>query len=111
MAWLTDLLIQATAFLKPYSLQMSVALVATLLVIYGDAINRTVRVFVKPYPFVLRISAFVLLCTLGYGALTVWGAGQLRHLMTLIPDTLFAPVMALAFIIVGILAERYHKST
>jgi len=111
MAWLTDLLLQATAFLKPYSLQMSVALVATLLVIYGDAINRTVRVFVKPYPFLLRISAFVLLCTLGYGALTVWGSGQVRQLMLLIPDTVFAPAMALAFIILGVLAERYHKST
>ena len=111
MAWLTDLMVQFSAYLKPYSLQMSVALVATLLVIYGDAINRTVRVFVKPYPFVLRISAFVLLCTLGYGALTVWGAGQVRNLMAMLPDTLFGPVMLLAFIIVGVLAERYHKST
>lgn len=111
MDWLTNLLLQATAYLKPYSLQMSVALVATLLVIYGDAINRTVRIFVKPYPFILRISAFVLLCTLGYGALTVWGAGQIRTLMAMLPDTLFGPVMLLAFIIVGALAERYHKNT
>ena len=111
MSWITDLLLQANGWLKPYSMQMSVAFVATLLVIYGDAINRTVRVFVKPYPFILRISAFVLLCTLGYGALTVWGAGQVRNLMSMLPDTLFGPVMLLAFIIVGVLAERYHKST
>ncbi|GAA6134512.1 hypothetical protein NBRC116188_13010 [Oceaniserpentilla sp. 4NH20-0058] len=71
MAWLNDILLQAGAWLKPYSMQMAVAFVATLLVIYGDAINKTLRVFVKPYPFLIRISAFVVLCTLGYGALTV----------------------------------------
>ena len=111
MVWLTDLLIQGAAFLKPYSMQMSVALVATLLVIYGGVINRTVRVFVRPYPAILRISVFVLLCTVGYGALTVWCADQLRGLLGMIPDVIFGPVMAVAFIIVGILAERFHKST
>ncbi len=111
MAWFTDLLIQGAAYLKPYSMQMAVALVATLLVIYGNVINRTVRALVKPYPAILRISAFVLLCTVGYGALTVWCADQLRVLIGMIPDVIFGPVMAAAFITVGILAERFHKTT
>lgn len=110
MSSIAEYLLQATQWLKPYSLQMSIALIATILVIYGNAINRTVRVFVKPYPFVIRITAFVLLCTLGYGALTVWGASQIRNLMTMIPNLFFAPVMLLAFILLGFLAERYHKS-
>ncbi len=109
MNWITDLLLQGAAYLKPYSGQLAVALVATLLVIYGDAINRTVRVFVKPYPFILRISAFVVLCTLGYGALTVWGAGQLKMFMASVPDVYFAPLMFFAFLALGFLAERYHK--
>lgn len=92
-------------------MQLSVAFVATLLVIYGDAINKTVRVFVKPYPFLVRISAFVVLCTLGYGALTVWGSGQLHQLMHQIPATLFAPVVLVSFIILGVLAERFHKKS
>jgi hypothetical protein len=109
MDWVTDLLLQANSWLKPYSMQLSVAFVATLLVIYGDAINKTVRVFVKPYPFVVRISAFVVLCTLGYGALTVWGSGQVHQLIHKIPATLFAPVVFGSFIILGVLAERFHK--
>ncbi len=109
MSWITDLLLQANGWLKPYSMQMSVAFVATLLVIYGDAINKTVRVFVKPYPLLIRITAFVLLCTLGYGAITVWGSAQLHKLIHQLPNTLFAPVMLAAFILLGFLAERFHK--
>lgn len=110
MNWMTSLLLDGAALLKPYSLQMAVAFVATLLVIYGDAINRTVRIFVKPYPFILRILAFVLLCTLGYGAITVWGSAQLQLVMGRIPDLYFAPIVFVAFLFLGILAERYHKS-
>ncbi len=110
MNWINDILLQGAAHLKPYTGQLAVAMVATLLVIYGDAINKTVRLFVRPYPFILRISAFVVLCTLGYGALTVWGAGKLKVLMTALPDVYFAPVTLLAFVVLGFLAERYHKN-
>lgn len=109
MNWITDLLLQANGWLKPYSMQMAVAFVATLLVIYGDAINKTVRVFVKPYPFLIRITAFVVLCTLGYGALTVWGSAQVHKLIHQLPNVLFAPVVLCAFILLGVLAERFHK--
>jgi len=106
---LHSLLNDASAWLKPYSAEMAVAFVATLLVIYGDSFNRVVRVFVKPYPMVLRISAFILLCTLGYGAITVWGSGQLNALILTLPNVYFAPVVVTAFIVLGVLAERYHK--
>lgn len=111
MAWLTDILIQGAVYLKPYTLQVSVALVATLLVIYGNVINRGVRLLIRPYPMVLRISVFVLLCTVGYGALTVWCAGQLQVLLGMIPDVVLGPTVVLAFIILGFLAERFHKTT
>lgn len=110
ISMLVGYLNDAAQWLRPYSGQMSVALVATVLVIYGDTINKAVRVFVKPYPFILRISAFVLLCTLGYGTLTVYGAGQVSILMQKIPNVYFAPSIVLAFLVLGFLAERYHKS-
>ncbi len=110
MDWLNEMLLQCTHWLKPHTAQVAVALVATFLVIYGNTINRMVRLFVKPYHFVLRVGAFVLLCTLGYGALTVWGVNKLKQLIATLPDLYFAPTILLAFIILGILAERYHKN-
>ena len=110
MSFITDLLMQGAAWIKPYTGQLAVAFVATLLVIYGDAINKTVRVFVKPYPFLLRIFAFVLLCTLGYGTVTVWGSGQVKTLLLQVPDIYLPIVILCAFTILGVLAERYHKS-
>ena len=110
MSWITDLLMQGSQWLRPYSGEMAVAFVATLLVIYGDAINRTVRIFVKPYPLLLRITAFVALCTIGYGTLTVWGSGQVKDAMQMVPDMFFAPLMLCAFVLLGFLAERFHKS-
>jgi len=110
MDWLNQLLLDATAYLKPHSAQLAVAMVATLLVIYGNAINRTLRALVKPYPFVIRVAAFILLCTLGYGVLTVWGANQLRDLMSSLPNVYFAPVVVASFVVLGVLAERFHKN-
>jgi len=110
MDWLNQLLLEATSNLKPYSYQLSVAMVATLLVIYGNTINRTLRALVKPYPFVIRVSAFILLCTFGYGLLSVWGATQLRLVMSSLPNLYFAPTIVALFILLGVLAERFHKN-
>lgn len=110
MDWLNHLLLDATSNLKPYSSQLAMAMVATLLVIYGNAINRTLRALVKPYSFVIRVSAFILLCTLGYGALTVWGASQLKQLISTLPNLYFTPVMLASFVFLGVLAERFHKN-
>jgi hypothetical protein len=109
MNWINELLLQSAVYLKPYTAQLAVALVATLLVIYGNSINRAVRLLVRPYSFIVRISVFIVLCTLGYGALTVWGASQLKVLMVTLPDVYFTPVVLVAFIILGVLAERFHK--
>ena len=110
MSGIQSLLIEATVHLKPYSAQIAVALVATLLVIYGHTINRTLRALVKPYHFVIRVMAFVLLCTLGYGLITVWGVHQVKVLIAALPSVYFTPVIVLVFIVLGILAERFNKN-
>jgi hypothetical protein len=58
---------------------------------------------------VLRITAFVLLCTLGYGTATVWGSSQIKLLILQIPDMYLPLVIVGAFVVLGFLAERYHK--
>lgn len=82
------------------------SIVATLMVIYGTAINQRIRKALKPMPFLARVVCFVLICAVGYGWLS-WSivkccVGLLAHVS---PATLVVTVV-LAFCGVGWLAER-----
>ena len=64
--------------LSPYYAEMSIMLMATILVVYGDIINSHIKRILAPYHFILRVSLFVVLCAFGYGALTLYGAPFLQ---------------------------------
>ena len=82
------------------------SIVATLMVIYGTAINQRIRKALKPIPFLGRVVCFVLVCAVGYGWLS-WFIVKccVGVLVQLSPATLLL-VVALAFCVVGWLAER-----
>jgi hypothetical protein len=82
------------------------SLVATLMVIYGTAINQRIRKALKPIPFLGRVVCFVLICAVGYGWLS-WFIVKccVSVLVQLSPSTLVVSV-AVAFCLVGWLAER-----
>lgn len=101
-----ELLAALTRGLAPYFSQMSLMLVATILVVYGDVINQAVKQLLRPCHFLLRVSLFVLLCAFGYGALTLYGAPFLLHLVKFFPGYLQGLVFVSAFLLIGILAER-----
>tara|TARA_E500000331_G_scaffold10750_1_gene9918 strand:- start:71 stop:394 length:324 start_codon:yes stop_codon:yes gene_type:complete len=101
-----ELLAQLTRWLSPYFNQMSLMLVATLLVVFGDIINKYVKQVLKPCHFIIRVSLFVLLCAFGYGALTLFGAPFVLHLIHFFPGYLQGLVFVSAFFAVGLFAER-----
>ena len=88
---------------------VATALVATFLVIFGNRINTIVRLAVKPYPFYLRVSAFVFLCTAGYGAMAAWLTPWVERLMGALSPVVLLPLLVVLFVTVGILAERGPK--
>ena len=71
-------LVQLGNWMRPHIMLVAMAQVATLLTIYGDHINVVVRVLVKPYHFILRLAAFVALCTFGYGQGIAWALAGRR---------------------------------
>lgn len=104
-----NLVNQLAAYVRPHIDDIALALVATLLVIFGDTINDLLRHAVRKQPVWLRVSAFIGLCTFGYGALSVWLTPILeRYLHSLSAGVLLGGVAG-AFILVGVLAERYHS--
>ena len=92
--------------LSPYYAEMSIMLMATILVVYGDIINSHIKRFLAPYHFILRVSLFVVLCAFGYGALTLYGAPFLHHIIAYLPWQYQGAGFVFAFMFIGFLAER-----
>lgn len=88
---------------------IALALVATLLVIYGDNLNRLVKKQLKPYPRLIRILGFVLMCAFGYGALTVLFTPVLANWLALVPIKWIGPLVLGLFLLVGWLAESKRQ--
>lgn len=96
-------------WVRQYILMISMAQIATLLVVFGDHINAVVRVLVKPYPFVMRVAAFVALCAFGYGALTAFTTPLYAQALVKLNSNLLTPVILISFILIGVLTERGLK--
>ena len=100
---------QLDVWLRQYLMVISMAQVATLLVIFGNYINATVRLLVRSHALPIRITVFILLCTFGYGAITAFltplyanGLGKLG--MNLLPI-----VILITFSIIGMISEQGLK--
>jgi len=104
-----NLLITVAGYLRPHTDDIALALVATLLVIFGDTINDLLRKMVRGQPAWLRVGAFIALCTFGYGALSVWLTPLLESYLRTLSAAMYLLLVFGSFILVGVLAERYHS--
>ena len=89
-----------------HSYKISLAFVATCLVLFGDNINMFVRRSVKNYFFLFRIIIFILLCAAGYGLMTVTMHPIIHNLFLKVPRDYSFLVVVFSFIYLGVLAER-----
>ena len=96
-------------FIRPYVREISLALIATILALYGSYINDAVKSLMKNYHFIVRFSVFVLLCAFGYGALSVYAAKFVKLLLLHINDLWLAPMVIVSFLLIGLLAEHKKK--
>lgn len=103
---MNELLTSAADILRPYLSQISVAITAALLVLFGDHLNGFVRDSVKDYNFLVRLTVFILIVTFGYGALSLFLAHVLAGLIGQIPKFYLCPALILTFIIIGVIAEE-----
>lgn len=93
-------------WMRPHVSHIAMALVATLLVIYGSSINQLIRTWIQKLHFLVRIAVFVLLCSFGYAYFTLWASGIARSYLQALDNRLLAPGVIALFIIIGVLAER-----
>ncbi|MGO1246577.1 MAG: DUF3392 domain-containing protein [Oceanisphaera sp.] len=109
MDLLSSLLSEWGGLLRPYIREIALAMVTTCLVIFGDDINRIVRRQVSHLHFILRTGVFILLCAVGYGALTVFLTPVVAKQLVLLSNTWLLWACCGFFIILGVLAQRKRQ--
>lgn len=106
MDLINDLLIRSGNWAHSNMDNITLALVATLLVVYGDHINKLVKKVLRPYPRIVRVIGFVFMCAFGYGFLTVLLTPVLANWFSLVNVKWLAPLVVTAFFSIGWIAEK-----
>ena len=75
MEWMLEIFRHFGDWMRPYADEIAFSQMATLLVVYGERLNRAVRKSLSDLHFLLRFAVYVLICAFGYGALSV-GVGR-----------------------------------
>ncbi len=102
-------IIQLSQWLYPWLGEISMAIMATILVIYGETVNRLFRRQISGLHFIFRTVLFILLCTFGYGALLIYMTPMLAKLLASISMIYLGPLVVGIFIALGTIAERKNR--
>lgn len=103
---MSNYLLQLSQWIQPYYTQVAMTIIATLLVVYGDVVNKHIKRALAPYHFVLRTLVFVLICAFGYGAFILFATPFVKQGILLLPATYQGLVVVLVFLLLGYLAEN-----
>ena len=99
-------LLQLSEWISPYNTQVAMTIIATLLVVYGDLLNKYIKQRIKPYPFIVRTLMFVFICAFGYGLLLVFLTPYAAKALLLIAPVYRGVSIVGVFLLLGYLAEN-----
>lgn len=103
---LESVLIKLSNLFQPYIAEVAMTMVATLLVVYGDVVNKHIKRMLSPYHFVIRTGVFVVICAFGYGAFILFVTPFVKQLIQMIPAMYLGITLTCSFLVLGYLAEN-----
>jgi hypothetical protein len=108
MSAIADILIRFSMWVEEhrYTSELSLAQIATVLVVYGGEMARYFRSLLKKNTFFIRVTGFILLNAFGIGIATVFGGRILTAFYRELSHVVRMPVIFAIFLLIGILAER-----
>jgi len=101
-----ELLNDLGQWFRPYQYQSALAIIATVLVIFGHQINGAIKRLVVKQHFIIRTLVFVIVCAFGYGLLTVWLTSLLAQQLARLPNLYLLPVVFFIFFTLGMYAQK-----
>ncbi len=102
-------IIQLSQWLYPWIGEIAMAIMATILVIYGETVNRLFKRQISGLHFIFRTILFILLCTFGYGALLIYVTPMLAKLLASMGMIYLGPLVLGVFIALGVIAEKKNR--
>ena len=105
LTWISS----ASGLLRPHLGSIATIFISTLLVVYGNDINRALKRLMGRRHFALRYMAFILLCSFGYGLLLLFLAPMIAVQLGQVGTHWLAPCVLAIFVGLGILAERKNQ--
>ncbi|SDU30471.1 Protein of unknown function [Pseudomonas pohangensis] len=106
MDLLLDLLTDLSRWSRGHLSEIALAIMATLLVLFGPGINNAIRRSIGGLNFFLRTLLFVLVCVAGYGLAIIFLSPWLANALGYFNNYTLAPVLLLVFFLIGVLADR-----
>lgn len=106
MDYALDLIATLSRWSRSHLSDISLAIMATLLVLFGPAINAWVQQRIGSLNFVFRTLLFVLICAVGYGLAMVFVTPWLDKGLGYFNNYTLAPVLLLVFFVIGMIADR-----
>jgi len=103
---MNELLIEAGQWFRSYQYQSALAIIATILVIFGNDINQAIKQSIKKQHFVVRTLVFIFVCAVGYGLMTVWLTELLSAQLAKISNLYIVPIVTGVFIALGMYAQK-----
>jgi len=103
---MNELLIESGQWFRPYQYQCALAIIATVLVIFGNDINQAIKQGVKKQHFLIRTLVFIFVCAIGYGLMTVWLTELLSAQLAKISNLYIVPIVVGVFIALGMYAQK-----
>ncbi|MDA0147387.1 DUF3392 domain-containing protein [Vibrio sp. LaRot3] len=104
-----EFLAPAGRYIAPYLSEISTALIACALVMFGGEINANLRRLLRTQNFVVRTVVFVLINAFGYGLIIVKASPYLARTLRDLPYGMMFCIVLTSFILIGLWAQRNRQ--
>lgn len=106
MDLIADLTLTLSRWSRGHLSEISLAILATLLVLFGPDLNAWLRQRIGSFNFIFRTLFLVIFCALAYGVALVYATPWLTRGLGQLNNYALAPVLLLVFLGIGVIADR-----
>jgi hypothetical protein len=100
---------QLASWFMPHLSQIALTIIVCLIALYANDLNKFVKRLFASKHFIIRTLIFIIVTAFGFGALTLFVTPLLIKLLLLFGKLYMPWLLLVAFIVLGILADRKNQ--